>query len=310
MRLSTRHTAHFGRIAARLVDELGSPREGDAAAEAERRFPDLRAAVVWATGHDLDDAIEQLAWLATALARRGSPGDERLVLRHQRPAARLRDDPARRRHPCLRRPWRPRRRPPTSRTRPRARPPQHAPRAPGAGTRSPCTSGDFERAIEHLERLRRVRRDVTTRDRTSRPPMAPRRRARARQTRSRPDRRSSSSPSRRRPVGRPASPSATRPTPGSPGPRDPQHSLDAYTRVIDIAASVGNWYVEATAQRLRLNVQFAVLPPDELASVTVDVLRRFHAMGDPLDVTHTVSFALVVLADADGSRRRHWCSAG
>ena len=68
--------------------------------------------------------------------------------------------------------------------------------------------------------------------------------------------------------------------------------------VIDIAASVGNWYVEANAQRLRLNVQFAVLPPDELASVTVDVLRRFHAMDDPLDVTHTVSFALVVLADA------------
>ena len=79
---------------------------------------------------------------------------------------------------------------------------------------------------------------------------------------------------------------------------DPQRSLDAYSRVIDIAASVGNWYVEANAQRLRLNVQFAVLPPDELASVTVDVLRRFHAMDDPLDVTHTVSFALVVLADA------------
>ena len=83
------------------------------------------------------------------------------------------------------------------------------------------------------------------------------------------------------------------------GASDRQHSLDAYTRVIDIAASVGNWYVEATAQRLRLNVQFAVLPTDELASVTVDVLRRFHAMGDAMNVTHTVSFALVVLADAE-----------
>ncbi len=83
------------------------------------------------------------------------------------------------------------------------------------------------------------------------------------------------------------------------GARDRQHSLDAYTRVIDIAASVGNWYVEATAQRLRLNVQFAVLPTDELASVTVDVLRRFHAMGDAMNVTHTLSFALVVLADAE-----------
>ena len=41
-----------------------------------------------------------------------------------------------------------------------------------------------------------------------------------------------------------------------------------------------------------------MLPPDELASVTLAVLCRFHAMGDPLNVTHTVSFALVVLADA------------
>ena len=70
--VGTRHAMHLGRIATRLVDELGSPREGDAAAEADRRFPDLRAAVAWATAHDLDDAIEQLAWLATALARRGS----------------------------------------------------------------------------------------------------------------------------------------------------------------------------------------------------------------------------------------------
>ena len=26
---------------------------------------------------------------------------------------------------------------------------------------------------------------------------------------------------------------------------DPQHSLDAYTRAVGLAASVGNWYVEA-----------------------------------------------------------------
>ena len=71
--ISTRHTTCFGRIADRLVDELGSPREGDAAVEADARFSDLKAAVVWATSHDLIDAIEKFAWLATALARRGSP---------------------------------------------------------------------------------------------------------------------------------------------------------------------------------------------------------------------------------------------
>ena len=83
---------------------------------------------------------------------------------------------------------------------------------------------------------------------------------------------------------------------------DPQRSLDSYARAVDIAASVGNWYAEAGAQRSRLNVQFAALPPEELANVTVDVLRRYHAMGDSVNVTHTVGFALVVLADADAQR--------
>jgi predicted ATPase/class 3 adenylate cyclase len=294
--VSTRHTTHFGRIADRLVEELGSPREGDAAAEAERRFPDLRAAVAWATAHDLVDTIESLAWLTTALARRGSPEMSGWFydIRDRRPDCAMTQFVAathayavsgdlvegRRRaehvlqldHP-------------------------DAPTAHRALGIIAIHMGEFERAIEHLERyvafaansphvIERVVRHyalagaliLSNRD-TGRI---------AEQIIE--DATAVGWPTGIA-VGHQVHAAATADT-------DPQRSLDEYTRVIDIAASVGNWYIEANAQRYRLNVQFAVLPPDELASVTVDVLRRFYAMDDALDVIHTVGFALVVVADA------------
>ena len=53
-------------------------------------------------------------------------------------------------------------------------------------------------------------------------------------------------------------------------------------------------------------MQFSILPPDELAAATVGVLRRYQAMGDVVNVTHTLSFALIVLADA---QRLETCAA-
>jgi len=294
--IRTRHAVHFGRIADRLVDDLGSPREGHAAREAELRFADLRATLVWATGHDLDAVIAQLAWLATGLARRGSQEMSGWFydLSGQRPDCAMTQLVAATHAFAVRGDL--------LEGRQRA---EHvleldhpdrllAHRALGTIA---MHSGDYERAIEHLERFAAY---ATTSPRVI--DRVPRRWLLA----------TACFYARRDPgpiveqlitestaagwatgiaLGHQADAAFT-------GTRDPHHCLDAYTQAIALAASVGNWYVEATAQRLRLNVQFAVLPADELASVTVDVLRRFHAMGDQMNVTHTLSFALVVLADA------------
>ena len=46
--VGARHAMHLGRDCDSARRRARKPREGDAAAEADRRFPDLRAAVAWA----------------------------------------------------------------------------------------------------------------------------------------------------------------------------------------------------------------------------------------------------------------------
>jgi predicted ATPase len=294
--VGTRHAEYFGRVARRLVDELGSRREADAAAEADARSPDLRAAVVWTTSHDLVDTIEQLAWLAIGLMRRGSTEVSGWFydVRDRRPDCAMTQL--------------------------------------AAANHAFVGRGDFvegQHLAEHVLRLghpnspaayrvlglialhtRELQRSIDDSKlycafaQTS--PRVIERAARGwglAQALTDSGRDAAGIPQQiideATAAGWPTGIALGYHAQGvATAVSDPQHSLDAFARAIDIAASVGNRFVVASAQGRRLRVQLAVLPPDEFASATADVLRRFHAMGDTADLTSTMMYVPVVLADA------------